>query len=137
MEKSEIIRRLEKIASHAVHVVGEKPFVMSLYDGIAVYDAIALLKEQEPKLLTFDEVKKHFLVPKELFGSIEEYIDYVNDIEPLYLECNVEDAFVFHWRTHNDISMHLDDWKNEYGKTWRCWTKKPTHEQMKAVKWEC
>lgn len=47
MEKSEIIRRLEKIARHAVHVVGEKPFVMSLDDGIAVYDAIALLKEQE------------------------------------------------------------------------------------------
>ena len=46
MEKSEIIRRLEKIARHAVHVVGEKPFVMSLDDGIAVYEAIALLKEQ-------------------------------------------------------------------------------------------
>jgi len=49
MEKSEIMRRLEKIASHAVHVVGETPFVMSLDDGIAVKDAIALLKEQEPK----------------------------------------------------------------------------------------
>lgn len=98
--------------------------------------AYYMLKEQEPKLLTFDEVKKHFLVPKELFGSIEEYIDYVNDIDPLYMECNVEDAFVFHWRTHDDISMHLDDWKNEYGKTWRCWTKKPTPEQMKGVKWD-
>ena len=49
MEKSEIIRRLEKIARHAVHVVGEKPFVMSLDDGIAVYEAIALLKEQTEK----------------------------------------------------------------------------------------
>ena len=47
MEKSEIIRRLEKIASHAVHVVWEKPFVMSLDDRIAVDKVLELLKEQE------------------------------------------------------------------------------------------
>lgn len=25
---------------------------------------------------------------------------------------------------------------NNYGKTWRCWTAKPTDEQRKAVKWD-
>ena len=24
----------------------------------------------------------------------------------------------------------------EYGKTWRCWTSRPTDEQREAVKWE-
>jgi len=47
MEMDEIIRRLEKIANHAIHFIGDQPFVMSLDDGIAVKDAIALLKEQE------------------------------------------------------------------------------------------
>jgi hypothetical protein len=43
MDKSEIIERLKNIASHAVHTVGERPFVMSLDDGIAVHEAIELL----------------------------------------------------------------------------------------------
>jgi hypothetical protein len=43
MDKSEIIERLKNIARHAVHTVGEEPFVMSLNDGIAVHEAIELL----------------------------------------------------------------------------------------------
>jgi hypothetical protein len=43
MDKSEIIERLKNIARHAVHTVGEEPFVMSLDDGIAVHEAIELL----------------------------------------------------------------------------------------------
>ena len=46
MEKSEIIKRLEKIASHAIHFIGEPSFVMSLDDGIALDDAVLLLKER-------------------------------------------------------------------------------------------
>lgn len=43
MNKSEIIERLKNIARHAVHTVGEEPFVMSLDDGIAVHEAIEAL----------------------------------------------------------------------------------------------
>ena len=43
MDKSEIIERLKNIAGHAVHTVGERPFIMSLDDGIAVHEAIELL----------------------------------------------------------------------------------------------
>ena len=98
-------------------------------------DAIALLKEQEAKLLTFDEVKKHYSVPNELHGDIKKTIDYENDIVPLYLECTYEDAWVVHWRDYHNISMHLDSWEKDYGKTWRCWTAKPTAEQRSAAKW--
>ena len=48
MDKEEIIRRLKKISRHAVHVVGEPPFIMSLDDGIALDEAVRLLKEREP-----------------------------------------------------------------------------------------
>ena len=47
MNKREIIERLKNIAEHAVHTVGEKPFVMSLDDGIAVHEAIELLGKPE------------------------------------------------------------------------------------------
>lgn len=48
MDKSEIIERLKNIAGHAIHTVGEKPFVMSIDDGVAVHEAIELLEKQEP-----------------------------------------------------------------------------------------
>ena len=47
MNKCEIIKRLKNIAGYAVHTVGEEPFVMSLDDGIAVHEAIELLKKSE------------------------------------------------------------------------------------------
>lgn len=47
MDKTEIVKRLENIAKHAVHVIGEPPFIMSLDDGIALAEAVLLLKEQE------------------------------------------------------------------------------------------
>ena len=49
MNKREIIERLKRIAGHAVHIVGEQPFVMSLDDGIAVHEAIELLEKPERK----------------------------------------------------------------------------------------
>ena len=48
MDKNEIIARLERLARCAIHTVGEPPFVMSLDDGIAVHEAIDLIKEAKP-----------------------------------------------------------------------------------------
>lgn len=47
MGKEEIIERLEEIAKHAVHVLGEKAFFMSLDDGIAIHEAIDILKSAQ------------------------------------------------------------------------------------------
>ena len=99
-------------------------------------DALNIIKEQEAKLLTFEEVKNHFHVPIKLLGGIEEYVDFENDIEPLYLECDIEDAWTVHWRTYENTKEYLESWEKDYGKTWRCWTKKPTEEQKRSVKWE-
>ena len=46
MDKNEIIERLGKLARCAVHTVGELPFVMSLDDGIAIHEAIDMLRSQ-------------------------------------------------------------------------------------------
>lgn len=49
MDKEEIVRRLKRLAEYSVHVVGEPPFIMSLDDGIALNEAVTLLKEQKTK----------------------------------------------------------------------------------------
>ncbi len=48
METNAIIRRLERMAQHATHRPGEPLFVLSLDDGIALKEAIEMLKKQEP-----------------------------------------------------------------------------------------
>ena len=102
----------------------------------ACVGAIALLKEQEAKLLTFDEVEKHYSIPDELTGNLMESIDYSYDIAPLYMECPDEDQWVVHWRDYRSIEPFLEGWRKDYGKTWRCWTTKPTAEQRSAAKWK-
>ena len=58
MDIEEIIRRLEKIAEHAIHTPGETPFCMSLDDGIALHEAVERLRtiiKQEPREITKEE----------------------------------------------------------------------------------
>ena len=45
MTKEEIIERLKRIANHSVHEVGRLPYILSLDDGVAVYEAIGLLEQ--------------------------------------------------------------------------------------------
>ena len=47
MDKNEIIERLERLARCAIHTVGELPFVMSLDDGIAIHEAIDMLRQSQ------------------------------------------------------------------------------------------
>ena len=49
MDKNEIIEHLREIAKHAVHTIGEEPFIMSLDDGIAVHKAIEIIQQSRPE----------------------------------------------------------------------------------------
>ena len=51
MTKVEIIDRLQTLAQHAVHMVGETPFAMSLDDGIALREAAEWLKVMPPTIV--------------------------------------------------------------------------------------
>lgn len=89
-------------------------------------DALALLKEQEPRLLTLEEVKKFdweycYLEEERLPGK--EYRTVCGDYA---LTCITWPCVA---------SMRIQHGDNNYGKKWRCWTAKPTDEQRKAVKW--
>ena len=84
-------------------------------------DALALMKAQEPKLFTLDDVSA-WIRQKPL------------DREPIYVE--VKDLFgawmvdeIASYLPETDLSGEL------YGKTWRVWSAKPTEEQRKEAKW--
>lgn len=90
-------------------------------------DALELLKAQEPRVLTRKEVQN-------------DCPDYVYlETSTGRLECCIKDEGESDKRV-GDFVYELDEffikaWK-DYGKTWRCWSNRPTEEQRKAVKWE-
>ena len=92
-------------------------------------DALALLKEQEPRVLTLEEIRS---------GTVE--VAWIEDAD----KAEVIPGIWF--RLSNEggdeaVDIHIRDGfvgarLEVYGKLWRCWTSRPTDEQRKAVKWD-
>ena len=90
-------------------------------------DALALLKEQEPHVMTLEELQ-----------TIE---TPWNRNTPPYLW--LEDRFGqnSHWMCWRDIHSVVSSsegtvWKQNYGSMRRVWTLQPTPEQMRETPWE-
>lgn len=95
-------------------------------------DALALLREQEPRVMTLEEVI-----------SVKDKTDVWLD----ELDCVVVAATISNWvesKNHvvtffygieHTASGERDYMNNNYNRTWRCWTARPTEEQRKAAKW--
>lgn len=86
-------------------------------------DALVLLKAQEPRVMTLEEV----------LGGDECWIETRNGI------CGYGDAvltgdgeLVDFYRSRNINTFDF----YEYGLSWRCWTFRPTDEQRKVTPWE-
>jgi len=92
-----------------------------------VDDVLGLLKEQEARVMTLDEVKAFdwdccYLEEERLPGKQYKMIcgDYA-------LTCIT-------WPCIASIRIQRGD--DSYGKKWRCWSAKPSDEQRKTVKWD-
>ena len=90
-------------------------------------DALELLKKQEPRVMTLEDVKTFgwdycYLEEERLPGN--EYRSICGDYA---LTCIT-------WPYIS--SMRIQHGDDSYGKKWRCWSAKPTDEQRRAVKWE-
>ena len=124
------------------HYCSEKDTVSCEYDkdGTCILhwaaDAIALLKSQETRVMTLEEVVAHYSLPPVFPDDLGMQFDYLNDIQPLYFDFpHPEDPWIVHWRKYDEVNKYLDYWKADYGKTWRCCTSRPTDEQREAAPW--
>lgn len=89
-----------------------------------LHDALALLREREPRVMTRKEIEGSDGAEFYSEHKGEEYL-YMDHTEgPAYIMGNMGRFSLKHLR-----------WE-DYGKTWRCWTSRPSDEQRKAVKWE-
>ena len=110
------------------------------YEGNCVnrlkQDALALLKEQEPRVMTLEEVlamKFDDVVYVEVVPTHTVLSAIVLDVIPKLPEIGIGVVQFRQAPTWNGIN-NAD--LSYYSKTWRCWTSRPTDEQRKAVKWE-
>ena len=94
-------------------------------------DALELLKAQEARVLTLEEVDE-YSEPEEKYSESEKqtvYAEYSNETNR---------PWAWRWLTVDMLHSWLDNWEMRivYGKDWRCWTSRPTEEQRKAAKWD-
>lgn len=92
-----------------------------------IEDAIALLKAQEPRVMTLEEVKA---LPSETDVWLDEFCSI---IVATTISCTMYGNAYFYGIEHADYGV---DYKLiDYGKEWRCWTSRPTEEQWEATPW--
>ena len=91
---------------------------------VLMADALALLKEQEPRVMTREEV---LTLPEGAVVWFEERSDDSRD----YIGPLVSDGNGFFGDFGRGVDMHAVELKRK-----RCWTSRPTEEQMRETKWE-
>lgn len=109
-----------------------------------IEDALALLKEFKPRVMTLDEVKQMGLINYK--ASDYEEVCYLERIDSKYVTPSSpmwHEAFYDGDDSALDIEypimasdFYVHGYVEDYGKTHRCWTTKPTEEMRKNVKWE-
>lgn len=102
---------------------------------IACSIAIDALKAQEPRVMTFCEVKEHYNLPPVFVDDLDAQEDYYQDIQPLYFEFPNPCAWDVHWRNSDKVRTYLDEWEDRYNKTWRCWTSRPDEKRRAETPW--
>lgn len=131
MDREQVIEGLERIKNWATFSQTHGCFRLMRddLDKITKYatDALALLKEQEPRVLTLEEVKNN--CPDYM------YIEIVSG----WLNCAIKDEAESDLR-FGRFAYGIDQtctraWK-DYKTSWRCWTARPTDEQREAIRWE-
>lgn len=126
-DREKVINLLEKVIAEAVYPDRPRKFMMSLE---LAEDTLALLKAQEPRVLSFDEAMldvNRDVIWIEIKGDpiIEPAINVVatNDSSSVMSPLSDED----------DCALRCD--RSLYGKTYRCCTSRPTDEQREATPW--
>lgn len=124
MDNNEAITLLQRAVDRADAMLEMAELVPT--DARAI---IRMLKEQEPRIMTLDEVKNL----RSLYdGAV--WLEALSGLFPVLPEICMPNITFFVAIPFDHYHGYFDN--KYYGKTWRCWTARPTHEQMEATKWD-
>jgi hypothetical protein len=132
-DREKVIKELEEV-QHYIKV--ENLPAHTLKAKLVIDDALALLKAQEPRVMTLEEIKA---LPDYVFLEDRD-ISHVFSIKTIsrpalpqlvFVNISGEECVGFRG-PDGDTSLVTSRYRVE----WRCWTSRPTDEQREAVKWE-
>lgn len=89
-------------------------------------NAIELLKEKQPRLLTLEEVKQAEVVWNE-WTSVDGFVECM-----MFDRVDADGDYRFTEKLGSQIYFE----PSEYNESWRCWSARPTDEQMKETEWD-
>ena len=123
IDREKVIKGLESLHKRLLDAAAQDR--IAVLDANMVSDAMELLKAQEPRLLTAEE----------LTGGDECWLEHKNGA------CGYADCYMCTGRNSVEVWRCMAQGPSylswiDFNKTWRCWSAKPTDEQREAVKWE-
>jgi hypothetical protein len=133
-KREKVIRGLECCALGSLSNCEGCPYTETRCSEHLCGDALALLKEQEPRVLEFLEIsetttywmednheanRKTSCIPETIMDIMGDRVFTIPVVKLL-----------------NGYAPVISKNREGYGKTWRCWTSRPTPEQMRDTPWE-
>ena len=96
------------------------------FDRVAIADMVILLKERQPRLLTLEEVKQAEVVWNE-WTSVDGFVECM-----MFDMVDADGDYRFTEKIGSQIYFE----PSEYNESWRCWSARPTAEQMQETGWD-
>lgn len=131
--REKVIRGLECCYKDEIQHCADCPYVESPDDdllvctGDVIADALELLKAQEPRVMTLEEVEA---LPYGYVLIETDKKDSLHWVDALLFCKNTNFSFDFITLEGRARLLGAD-----YNMEWRCWTSRPTDEQREEVKW--
>ena len=122
MKREEVVRGLERFINDYKRYINHA-------DYQRVYNALDLLKEQEPRVIKEGELYRFQC--KDVW--IEKILSNFQHIVYAATLAVVSECCIFHGMVYDEI---IKDYNVECVYGWRCWTARPTEEQMRETPWE-
>lgn len=98
-----------------------------------VYDVLSLLKNQGAHILTLDQLEDALDTVVWLETPMSENL---SDGYSLITAYSRKCGYMFFISPFGDDPSQDRMKYSEYGRSWRCWDRRPLEEQRKAVKWD-
>lgn len=100
---------------------------------LTVNELIALLKAQQPRLMTLEEILDR---GDDEPPFLEYNLSTISVLKPaIFQPDNSDEGGDGYMRVVSACCASGFYNRKEYGKVWRCWTSRPTDEQMEATPW--